>query len=90
MIENKHYNKILKLISKSDNIDERKSMLVSYINRFNKSSYTHSMSFYNNLLIIKRIDCGYTIKSIEIDMSQYFDVSIIRNNLIENILSGSI
>lgn len=86
MIENKHYNKILKLISKSDNIDERKSMLVSYINRFNKSSYTHSISFYNNNLIIKRSDCGHSQTPIKIDMSQYFDISIIRDNLIDKLI----
>ena len=89
-MNNKYYNRVLNLILKSNNIEERKSILEKYINRFNKSSNTHSLSFYGNVLIIKRIDCGYNIKSIEIDMSQYFDISVIRNNLIENILSENI
>jgi len=86
MIENKHYNKIIKLISKSNNINERKSILDKYIDRFNKSSYTHKMVIYkHHLLSIRRIDCDYC-GTIEIDMSQYFDISIIRDNLIESII----
>jgi hypothetical protein len=84
---NKHYNKIIKLISKSNNLNERKSILEKYINRFNKSSYTHKMVIYkHHFLNIRRIDCDY-YGMIEIDMSQYFDISIIRDNLIESVMS---
>jgi hypothetical protein len=49
MMGNKHYNKIIKLISKSNNLNERKSILEKYINRFNKSSYTHTKWSYTNI-----------------------------------------
>jgi hypothetical protein len=42
--------------------------------------------YKHHFLNIRRIDCDY-YGMIEIDMSQYFDISIIRDNLIESVMS---
>ena len=82
---NKHHTKIVKLLSKAP-IEKRLSIVENYIDKFNRTSENHGMSFIRNILKIYRIDCGYRTKELSFDLTQYFDKQSIRDELLDDLL----
>lgn len=76
-------NKIVSKIKKTNDLKKRLHIIQEYVDRYNKSSYTHYISFYNNSLELYRYDSGPVDKK---DLSNYLDISVIRNEVISKII----
>ena len=85
---NRHYNKIIKSIEKFSDLEYRRVIIVDYCERFNQSSDGYWLYFsYDNMLCYQR-KTSFSSSGQEIDLSNYLDLSYIRNEKINSILYG--
>ena len=81
----KHSNKIIKLVSRTYDINRRNLIAQQYCDRFNQSSNGYYLIFRNGILYYSRQWHGGA-NSIKIDISEYFDLQEIRDKKITEIL----
>lgn len=81
----KHSNKIIKLVSKTYDINRRKLIAQQYCDRFNHSSNGYYLVFRSGILYYSRQRHGGS-DSIKIDISDHFDLQKIRDKKISEIL----
>jgi hypothetical protein len=80
----RHSNRIIKLVSKTYDIDERILIVKKYCYRFNNTSDGYYLDFRSGILYYSRQKFGNYFK---IDISEHFSLMKIRDNKIGEILN---
>lgn len=80
IVLNEHSNKIIELVTKTNNISERISIAKEYCDKINEDYYLY---FRSGVLFDFELN---TFNSI--DISEYFDIQKIRDKKIKDILNG--